>query len=153
MKTSKFNKSQILKKAWSLVRNNGYKLANAMRVSWQYAKNKITESATAYKGDAERIFNLPVNRFNGDKLAALKATLVRGRVMLDTANLNLPDMGDEKMCKLFELHERSIIKIGVIKKSKYYTIFSTESHRIQDMIHAKKVADRIRNYTLKQIIS
>lgn len=81
MKTTKFNKSEILKKAWSLVRNNGYKLANALRVSWQYAKNKIADAKKDfnYKGDAERIFSSSVNRFASDKLAALKATLVRGK--------------------------------------------------------------------------
>ena len=78
MKTSKFNKSEILKKAWTLVRNNGYALKNAMRTAWAYAKNKIVDSAKAfnYKGDAERIFTSPTSRFMGDKLAALKATLV-----------------------------------------------------------------------------
>ncbi len=82
MKTSKFNKSEILKKAWSLVRNNGYKLANALRVSWQYAKNKIADNANVfnYKGDAERIFSSPVNRFAGDKLAALAASLRKVKV-------------------------------------------------------------------------
>lgn len=77
MKTSTFNKSEILKKAWSLVRNNGYKLANAMRVSWAYAKR--TTQTAPYKGDAERIFTSPVSRLAGNKLAALKATLNRGK--------------------------------------------------------------------------
>ena len=78
MKTSKFNKSEILTKAWALVRNNGYTLKNAMRTAWAYAKNKIADSEKAfnYKGDAERIFTSPTSRFMGDKLAALKATLV-----------------------------------------------------------------------------
>lgn len=79
MKTTKFNKSEILKKAWSLVRKNGYKLANALRTSWAYARNKIADAQKAftYKGDAERIFNSPVSRFRGDALASLQASLNR----------------------------------------------------------------------------
>lgn len=68
MKTQKFNRSAILKKAWSLVRNNGYTLKNSMRVSWQYAKNKLAEAVTAYKGDTERIFNSITARLAGNKI-------------------------------------------------------------------------------------
>lgn len=78
MKTSKFNKSEILKKAWALVKRNGYTLKNALRTAWAYAKR--TTEAVPYKGDAERIFTSPTSRFCGDKLAALKNSIVRGLV-------------------------------------------------------------------------
>lgn len=78
MKTSKFNKSEILKKAWSLVRNNGYKLANALRTAWAYARNKANNTQTApYKGDAEKIFTSTASRLNGNKFAALQSSLNR----------------------------------------------------------------------------
>lgn len=78
MKTSKFNKSAILKKAWSLVRNSGYTLKNALRTAWAYARNVANNTQVSpYKGDAERIFTSPVSRFRGDALAALQASLNR----------------------------------------------------------------------------
>lgn len=74
MTTQKFNKSEILKKAWALVKRGGYTLSQAMKTSWQYARN----GASVYKGDAERIFNSPTMKFHGNKLAALKTSLERG---------------------------------------------------------------------------
>lgn len=72
--TSKFNRSEILKKAWSLVRRNGYTLSNALKAAWQYARN----GAGVYKGDAERIFTSPSRRFNSTGLNALSSSLNRG---------------------------------------------------------------------------
>lgn len=78
MKTTKFNKSEILKKAWSLVRNNGYKLANALRTAWAYARNKANSTQNApYKGDAEKIFTSTTSRLSGNKFAALQSSLNR----------------------------------------------------------------------------
>lgn len=76
MSQSKFNKSEILKKAWSLVRRNGYTLANALRASWQYARNKANQTGWQYKGSAEQIFSSPTMK--SGRVAALKATLERG---------------------------------------------------------------------------
>jgi hypothetical protein len=76
----KFNKSEILKMAWKLVRLNGFKLSEAMKAAWQYARNAVAASAQSfvYKGDPERILHSPVRRCNGAGLGALQATINRG---------------------------------------------------------------------------
>ena len=71
MKTTKYNKSTILKKAWSLVRK-GWTLSAALRTAWAYARN----GASIYKGDAERIFTSISSKHTG--LASLQASLNRG---------------------------------------------------------------------------
>jgi len=78
MKTAKYKKSEILKKAWVLVRKNGYTLSNAMRTAWAYARNVIADASKSfvYKGSAERIFSSPVRKHAG--LTALQASLERG---------------------------------------------------------------------------
>jgi len=78
MKTAKYNKSEILKKAWSLVRKNGYTLSNAMRTAWAYARNVIVDASRGfiYKGSDERIFSSPVRKHGG--LTALQSSLERG---------------------------------------------------------------------------
>lgn len=75
MTTKKFNKSEILKKAWSLVKRGGYTLSQALKTAWQYARN----GASVYKGDAERIFSSPVRKHAG--LSALATTLGRGAAL------------------------------------------------------------------------
>jgi len=71
MKTQKFNKSEILKKAWALVKRNGWDLRSAMKAAWELAKKPFV-----YKGDAERIFSSPVRKHTG--LTSLQASLNRG---------------------------------------------------------------------------
>jgi hypothetical protein len=76
----KFNKSEILKMAWKLVKRNGFKLSEAMKSAWQYARNAVAGTARVfvYKGDAERILHSPVRRYNGAGLGALHASINRG---------------------------------------------------------------------------
>jgi hypothetical protein len=78
MKT--YNKSEILKMAWKLVRRNGFKLSEAMKTAWQYARNAVAASAQSfvYKGDAERVLHSPIRRYNGSGLCSLQATINRG---------------------------------------------------------------------------
>lgn len=44
MKASKFNKSQIFKSAWQMVRNFGYTLAQALKCAWANAKFLVIAS-------------------------------------------------------------------------------------------------------------
>jgi hypothetical protein len=76
----KFNKSEILKMAWKLVKRNGFKLSEAMKSAWQYARNAVADSVQSfvYKGDAERILHSPARRFNSAGLSVLQATINRG---------------------------------------------------------------------------
>ena len=45
MTTQKFNKSDILKRAWKLFRENGSSFSNALKSAWWYAK-KVAKEAT-----------------------------------------------------------------------------------------------------------
>lgn len=71
MKPQKFNKSEILKKAWAFVKR-GWTLSVALKTAWQHARN----GASVYKGDSERVFSSPVRKHTG--LTSLRASLERG---------------------------------------------------------------------------
>lgn len=55
MKTTKYNKSEILKRAWKLFRQNGSTFSNALKSAWWFAKKQVSEANTVYNSVGEII--------------------------------------------------------------------------------------------------
>lgn len=52
-----YNKSEIMKKAWNMVKNNGMTISEALKLSWKRAK-RIVESVKAAEAMTEKAYEI-----------------------------------------------------------------------------------------------
>lgn len=60
-RTMKYNKSEIMKAAWNLVKNYGIDRSTAMKAAWAQAKAEIEAAVWARKNDIVRDFKVVSN--------------------------------------------------------------------------------------------